>query len=303
MAAGSEIELYEPVKQYFEGLGYEVKGEVRGCDLVAFRKDNEQPVIVELKKSFNLTLVFQGMDRLKASSQVYLAVEYVKKKKGRSVHKWSDKTALCRRLGMGLLTVQFFKTIKPRVEVLCHPPLPAADGIEAVPLSVRPVQPLKSKEILREAATSYKQDDQVLQPLSHDSYNEGLQPCITVNKQKVLKARTRRISEEFAERSGDYNIGGSTRQKLVTAYREKTLRCAFVISRHGSLKASKVGELTGTKKAAAILQRNYYGWFQRVGYGIYRLTPEGEAALHQYANVVQHFEQDLAGGLRDMAED
>lgn len=29
---------------------------------------------------------------------------------------------------------------------------------------------------------------------------------------------------EFHERSGDYNVGGSSRAKLVTAYREK--RCA-----------------------------------------------------------------------------
>ena len=53
--------------------GYEVKGEVRGCDLVA-RRGDEPPVIVELKLRFNLALVLQGIDRLALSERVYLAV-------------------------------------------------------------------------------------------------------------------------------------------------------------------------------------------------------------------------------------
>ena len=57
--AVSEATLYAPVKLFLERLGYEVKGEVRGCDLVA-RRGDEPPVIVELKLRFNLALVLQG---------------------------------------------------------------------------------------------------------------------------------------------------------------------------------------------------------------------------------------------------
>ena len=46
-----EAALYGPVKRFLEALGYEVKGEVRGCDLVA-RRGDEPPVIVELKLRF-----------------------------------------------------------------------------------------------------------------------------------------------------------------------------------------------------------------------------------------------------------
>ncbi len=49
MAIKSETELYAPVKAYLEQLGYEVRGEVRHCDLVAVREE-EPPLIVELKK-------------------------------------------------------------------------------------------------------------------------------------------------------------------------------------------------------------------------------------------------------------
>ncbi len=48
-----ESDLYAPVKALLEGQGYVVKGEVRGCDVVAVRGE-EPPVIVELKRVFGL---------------------------------------------------------------------------------------------------------------------------------------------------------------------------------------------------------------------------------------------------------
>src|SRR5438270_13013134 len=69
----SEASLYLPVKRFLERLGYEVKGEVRGCDLVA-RRGDEPLLIVELKRRFTLALVLQGIDRLAVSERVYVAV-------------------------------------------------------------------------------------------------------------------------------------------------------------------------------------------------------------------------------------
>ncbi|HIP77584.1 MAG TPA: hypothetical protein EYH07_03860, partial [Kiloniellaceae bacterium] len=73
MGFAKEEDLYAPVKAFFEGQGYVVKAEVRGCDLVA-RRGAEPPVIVELKTGFTLPLVLQGIDRLGLSEHVYLAV-------------------------------------------------------------------------------------------------------------------------------------------------------------------------------------------------------------------------------------
>ena len=56
-----ETSLYLPVKRFLEGLGFEVKGEVCGCDVVAV--DRGAPialVICELKLSFTLDLVLQA---------------------------------------------------------------------------------------------------------------------------------------------------------------------------------------------------------------------------------------------------
>jgi hypothetical protein len=98
-----EQTLYPPVKAYLEGLGYEVKGEVRGCDLVAVKAGDPVRVVVgELKLSFNLELVLQAVERMAACDEVWLAVA-ASKKRGREHDRRVKK--LCRLLGVGLLVV------------------------------------------------------------------------------------------------------------------------------------------------------------------------------------------------------
>jgi hypothetical protein len=61
-----ESTLY-PAGQALENLGFEVKGEVCSCDLVALDgKDPAAVVIGELKLSFTLDLVLQAVDRTAA---------------------------------------------------------------------------------------------------------------------------------------------------------------------------------------------------------------------------------------------
>jgi hypothetical protein len=105
--ASRETALYAPVKELLEGRGYEVKAEIRGCDLVAWR-GAEPPVVVELKLRFNLALVLQGIDRLAMTERVYLAVPRspARPRRGRGLAPDSpDIRKLCRRLGLGLILV------------------------------------------------------------------------------------------------------------------------------------------------------------------------------------------------------
>ena len=96
-----ETELYEPVKAFLENQGYEVKAEVNGCDVVALR-GKEPPLIVELKTRFTLSLLLQGIDRQQLTDNVYLAVPpFAARGLGRK-----EALALCRRLGLGLLSVR-----------------------------------------------------------------------------------------------------------------------------------------------------------------------------------------------------
>jgi hypothetical protein len=117
----SEADLYAPVKRFLERQGYDVKGEVRGCDLVA-RRGSEPLVIVELKLRFNLALVLQGVERLALSDAVYLAVP---RRVGnrREAASPDDRTVrkLCRRLGLGLMTVNPTAPIDRAVEIVLDP--------------------------------------------------------------------------------------------------------------------------------------------------------------------------------------
>jgi hypothetical protein len=53
------------VKRFLEALGYKVKGELRGCDVVAVRHGGadgkaEPPIVVELKLAFTMGFVLEG---------------------------------------------------------------------------------------------------------------------------------------------------------------------------------------------------------------------------------------------------
>lgn len=100
----AESDLYLPIKAFMENLGFDVKGEVNGCDLLGVRH-GEPPVMVvcELKLNFNLELVLQGVDRAAACDEVWLAARLSKAGKGRE-HDARYRN-LCRRLGFGLLGV------------------------------------------------------------------------------------------------------------------------------------------------------------------------------------------------------
>lgn len=98
-----ETDLYPPIKALFQSQGYEVKGEVGAADIVACR-DGEDPVIVELKLRFSLALFHQAVARQAISDLVYIAVVRPEGKSARRVLK--DNLAMCRRLGLGLITVR-----------------------------------------------------------------------------------------------------------------------------------------------------------------------------------------------------
>jgi hypothetical protein len=97
-----EADLYPALKAYLQAQGYVVKAEVGACDIMACR-GNEPPIVVEMKLTFSLALVMQGVARLAVVDHVYLAIP-VSPARGWSL-RYSDITTLCRRLGLGLLAV------------------------------------------------------------------------------------------------------------------------------------------------------------------------------------------------------
>lgn len=223
MAIQSETELYPPLKRFLEDRGYQVRGEVASCDLAAVRDD--ELVIVELKSAFNLALVFQGIERQKLTDRVYLAIETPRRVFG---SRWNDIRALCRRLGLGLITVTFTER-SPVVNVITEP--------------------------------------------------EPAPPRRNARKRGALL-------KEFGSRTGDHNLGGATRRPVVTAYRESVLQVARCLKESGSSSPAELKKRSGVEKAPAMIQRNVYGWFERVDRGVYGLSAAGEKALDTYADVL-----------------
>lgn len=214
-----ETDLYPPIKAFLEGQGYTVKAEVGAADLVALRGDDD-PLIVELKTRFSLTLFHQGVDRLALADLVYLAVP---RGSGRGFQKaLTANSALCRRLGLGLLTVRLRDGF---VEPHCDP---------------GPYAP------------------------------------------RISKPKRQRLLREFSRRVGDPNTGGAARVGRVTAYRQDALRCAAHLAAKGPCRGRDVKDATGVERATEIMRADHYGWFERVGVGVYALTPKGQAGLAAY---------------------
>ncbi|WP_432666012.1 DUF2161 family putative PD-(D/E)XK-type phosphodiesterase [Wukongibacter baidiensis] len=97
------------------------------------------------------------------------------------------------------------------------------------------------------------------------------------------------IIREINGRSGSYNVGGSVKEKIMTAYRENAIYIACCLEKYGELSPKKLRELGTGAKTQSILSKNFYGWFEKVSKGIYKLHPEGKVALENYSEAVSHY--------------
>lgn len=115
---------------------------------------------------------------------------------------------------------------------------------------------------------------------------EALQPIpFDLNRSRSYFLKKRQsIVKEYDTRQGNYNIGGVTKTKILTAYRENALKIAYLLSKNGSLSPKKLKELgSDSGKTNTILKMNHYGWFDRIQKGIYGLNEKGLEALKEYS--------------------
>lgn len=108
----------------------------------------------------------------------------------------------------------------------------------------------------------------------------------TIRKRRDIR---RAIIEEAASRSGDFNQGGSTGQKLVTAYREASIKIACFLQVMGASSPKKLRQAGTGEKTASILYKNYYGWFRRVARGQYELTDKAVQEMAAYCDLVERY--------------
>jgi hypothetical protein len=209
-----EIDLYDPVKRFLENQGYEVKGEIGECDMLAVQ-GTQDPVVVELKLVFSLDVVLQAVNRLNVSPVVYIGIPsscraFVKRR--RRIVK------LLKMLGIGLILISV-NSKRSRAEVVLDP----------------------------------------------GEYHPRIQ-----------RKRLGQLLGEFERRRGDPMPGGSGRRRgMMTAYRQDAIRIAQYLAENGPTKASVIARAIEASGVRAILYRNVYGWFDRLGVGIYQVSPKG----------------------------
>lgn len=231
MTEFKETDLYAPIRAFLEEEGYQVQAEVKHCDIAAVK--DGQLVVVELKKAFNLKLVYQALERQSLTEQVFVAIP--RPKKGHREKAWKDMLRLLKRLELGLLTV-------------------ALDS------------PLQTVDVVLEPSDSL-----------------------------AWKNRKKReqVQVEMKNRQMDVNVGGMTRRKIITAFREKSIRLACILEREGQVSTAVLRE-RGMEDCIGILSRNYDKWFQRVEKGVYALSEKGKEALgmEDYAKIVAFYREE-----------
>ncbi|MEN2767975.1 DUF2161 domain-containing phosphodiesterase [Ornithinibacillus xuwenensis] len=109
---------------------------------------------------------------------------------------------------------------------------------------------------------------------------------ISMGKAKYLRQA---IIKEINGRSADYNIGGSSRKQIMTAYRETCIQIACYLEEHGELSPKALVQMGTGKKTQSILSKNYYGWFVRIRRGVYVLSDNGKQAIKDYPELVSYY--------------
>lgn len=224
-----ETDLFIPVKELLERIGYSVDGEVSDVDVLGMKDDEE--IIVELKKELNLKLILQGAKRQRLSDNVFVAIPKPSFKI-RSSKNFKDKEYLLRRLSLGLILVDFSQ----------NPP--------------RGMIHFEASE-----------------------FNHKI-------SQGKSKRKYERLIKETNGRSKKINIGGS-KGKIMTAYKENAMLIANIMSMEDGLTSTpKNLRLKGAgEKTTAILNKNYYNWFEKIDRGLYKLTKEGHKAAKEYEKI------------------
>lgn len=127
----------------------------------------------------------------------------------------------------------------------------------------------------------------------------ALHPQPFDREQSIRRNRKKRahLAQELDARNCSINRGGSAGIKLMTAYREQAVFLCCILYRNGELPPKELAHLTALeyKKVYSILTKNYYGWFERAGQGLYRLTSVGESALENYREVADYYFAKLDG--------
>lgn len=225
-----ETDLYPPIRTLFVNKGFDVRGEVKDCDITAVKED--QLVVIELKLSLTVDLLIQAAKRQRLTDQVYIAIPRPKNLRSK---RWADVCHLLRRLELGLIIVSF--------------------------------------------SGKNRKAEIVFDPTSFDIERSRRQ-----NKRKRDG-----VMNEFKGRTSDQNIGGSSRTKLMTAYKENCIQIGAFLHTYGPLSAKQLTQMGTGPKTSSILNKNFYAWFERIKRGTYSISEKGQKEIKEHQELVNFY--------------
>jgi hypothetical protein len=103
-----------------------------------------------------------------------------------------------------------------------------------------------------------------------------------LNKSKSLNKRKKeKLLNTFNNLFSDPNKGGS-KGKRMTVYKQNAIKIASLLAEKPCLSPKEIINETGVLNTQSILQKNFYGWFQKSSYASYLLTEKGMAEYKKY---------------------
>ncbi len=101
---------------------------------------------------------------------------------------------------------------------------------------------------------------------------------------KRSKKKKQKLLKEMESRVTNINVGGASKNKIMTSYRETVIKIAYYL-KDGEKSTKMLRKETGIENITTYLQKNYYNWFFRVSWGVYKLTKTGELELQEYKDL------------------
>jgi len=104
-------------------------------------------------------------------------------------------------------------------------------------------------------------------------------------------AKRASVLKEISGRSADFNVGGSNRTKIMTAYKENCIQIACYLNKLGPLSPKHLIQMGTGDKTSSILTKNYYGWFKRIKRGTYVISEKGINEIKDYPKLVSFYQK------------
>lgn len=113
--------------------------------------------------------------------------------------------------------------------------------------------------------------------------------------QQRNKEKQKALAAEFKKRRIKNNTGGVHGVRVITGYREEALLILDAMMELGGQASTReIRKSSGIEKTTQILYNNYYGWFEGVQRGVYKVTEKGLQALEEFEAAIGQLKQQAS---------